>query len=63
MNDPFGEALMAYIEGGTKVHEIERDDGKVDEVDTGWYFASYSMWRPVEQEIAGHALGKGIQVP
>jgi len=53
---------MAYLEGGTKVHEIERDDGDVNEIDTGWYFSPFSMWRPIEQELAGYAIGKVIEV-
>lgn len=62
MNDTFGEALMAYLEGGTKFHEIERDDGKIDVVDTGWYFQSFSKWRPIEQEIARYADGKVLEI-
>ncbi len=62
MNDTFGEALMAYLEGGTKFHEIERDDGKIDVIDTGWYFQPFSSWRPIEQKIAGYAQGKVLEI-
>ncbi len=62
MNDTFGEALMAYLEGGTKIHQIERDDGKINEVDTGWYFSQFDDWNPIEQEVAGYARGKVIEI-
>lgn len=62
MNDTFGEALMAYLEGGTKVHQIERDDGLINEVDTGWYFSPFHEWSPIEQEISEYATGKVIEI-
>jgi SAM-dependent methyltransferase len=62
MNDTFGEALMAYLEGGTKVHQIERDDGHINEVDTGLYFSQFNDWSPIEQEVVGYATGSVIEV-
>lgn len=62
MNDTFGEALIAYLEGGTTVHEIERDDGRVETIDTGWYFREFSEWRPIEQEVVGYAEGKVLEI-
>ena len=53
---------MAYLEGGTKVHEIERDDGKVDEINSGWYFKPFREWRSIEQELAGYAIGKVLEI-
>ncbi len=53
---------MAYLEGGTKFHEIERDDGKINVIDTGWYFHPFNLWRPIEQKLAGFAEGKVLEV-
>lgn len=62
MVDAFGMALVAYLEGGTRFHEIERDDGRVEQIDTGWYFQPFDEWRPIEQELARSAVGKVLEV-
>jgi SAM-dependent methyltransferase len=62
MSDPFGEALMAYLEGGTTVHEIERDDGNINVIDTGFYFMPFEKWHPIEQDITGYAEGKVLEI-
>jgi SAM-dependent methyltransferase len=62
MADPFGKALIAYLDGGTAVHEIERDDGRIETSDTVWYFTAYEEWPKVEKEVAGHAQGRVLEV-
>ncbi len=55
MTDTFGKALIAYLDGGTAIHEIERDDGRIETTETGWYFTPFDKWSDVEKEVAGHA--------
>jgi hypothetical protein len=43
MTDTLGKALIAYLDGGTAIHEIERDDGRVETTDTGWYFTPRAL--------------------
>jgi len=62
MSDPFGKALMAYLDGGTAVHEIERDDGWIESSETSWYYKPYEDWPKGEKEVAGHAQGKVLEV-
>jgi len=62
MSDPFGKALMTYLDGGTAVHQIERDDGNVDSSETEWYFTPYEKWSKVEKEVAGYAKGRVLEV-
>ena len=62
MTDPFGKALITYLDGGTAVHEIERDDGRTETSETVWYFTPYEKWSKVEKEVAGHAQGKVLEV-
>ena len=62
MTDTFGKALIAYLDGGTSIHEIERDDGRVETTDTGWYFTPFEKWSDVEKEVAGHAQGRVLEV-
>jgi SAM-dependent methyltransferase len=62
MVDAFGLALIGYLEGGTKFHEIERDDGRVEKIDTGWYFRPFEEWPEAEQELAGYSIGKVLEV-
>ena len=62
MTDTFGKALIAYLDGGTAIHEIERDDGRVETTETGWYFTPFEKWSDVEKEVAGHAQGRVLEV-
>ena len=62
MVDAFGMALIAYLEGGTRFHEIERDDGRVEQIDTGWYFQPFEQWHDIEKELTGNAVGKVLEI-
>ncbi len=55
MTDTFGKALIAYLDGGTAIHEIERDDERIETTETGWYFTPFDKWSDVEKDVAGRA--------
>jgi SAM-dependent methyltransferase len=63
LSDVFGKALMAYHRGGEKVHYIERDDGFLDPMETGYYFMSHEAWSDGEKaslmEVRGRVLDVG----
>ena len=54
---------MAYYEGGEKVHHIERDDGFLDPMETGYYFSGPETWSEGERaslmEVKGRVLDVG----
>jgi SAM-dependent methyltransferase len=63
LSDVFGKALMAYHRGGEMVHYIERDDGFLDPIETGYYFMSHEAWSEDEKaslmEVRGRVLDVG----
>lgn len=62
MNDTFGMALMAYFDDPSCVHEIERDDGYINIIETSGYFRPFNEWHHVEQELAKLVEGKVLDI-
>lgn len=61
IGDAFGLALLDYLEKGTRGrgHIIERDDGLIEVMDPGVFFAGPEAWAPAEgivQERAGDTV-------
>ena len=57
MEDAFGEALLAHLKGEPSVHQTERDDGYINEVDATMYFLGYDEWPVYEREAMLEAKG------
>ena len=62
LKDTFGKALMAHHLGEPAVHVIERDDGFIDEIDTGSYFLPHEEWPDFEREAVREAQGRVLDV-
>ncbi|UCH56856.1 MAG: class I SAM-dependent methyltransferase [Candidatus Bathyarchaeota archaeon] len=60
--DAFGKALTAYQRGEPADHTIERDDGMVEEADTGMYFLPYEKWPEFERKAVLEARGRVLDV-
>ena len=60
--DTFGKALVAHHRGEPADHVIERDDGLIDEIDTGIYFLEYDDWPEFEKEAMLEAKGRVLDV-
>ena len=62
IEDTFGEAFMAHYRGEPSIHQTERDDGYVTEMDASMYFASYEEWPEYEREAMLEAKGRVLDV-
>ena len=51
MTDVFGQALRAYLNGGSSLLSLRKNDQSVDFLDTGVYFSRYLDWPDYEKEI------------
>lgn len=62
VKDTFGQALMAHYKGEPSIHQTERDDGYINEVDASMYFTSYEEWPEYEREAILEARGRILDV-
>ena len=62
MPDAFGKALMEYLNGNKSPYIIRRDDGLIEEQDTGEYFTEYDQWENCEKEILKYARGRVLDI-
>lgn len=60
--DAFGRALEAYHAGENVFEFVERDDGHLDAMDIGYYFAQYDAWSEQIQEAMEHTTGRVLDV-
>ncbi len=62
MKDTFGLSLLSCLKDTTTVHELERDDGRIEVFEVSWYYAPFKQWHPIEQELANRARGRILEV-
>ena len=49
---------MAHYKGESSIHQTERDDGYINEMDATIYFAPYDEWPEYEREAMLEARGR-----
>jgi SAM-dependent methyltransferase len=60
--DVFGKAIRDTSEGKRVIMTIRRDDGYVDDADTGTYFTTFSEFSEIEKEAMNLAKGLVLDV-
>jgi SAM-dependent methyltransferase len=60
--DTFGQAFKAHHLGEPSIHQTERDDGYINEVDASMYFEQYEEWPEYEREAMLEAKGRTLDV-
>ncbi|MBT3284971.1 class I SAM-dependent methyltransferase [Candidatus Bathyarchaeota archaeon] len=61
--DAFGEIYMAYYKGEPSNHNLERDDGLIQEsADAHYYFRAYEEWQKNEQDAIKEVKGKILDI-
>ncbi len=62
MADVFGMVLLDAADGKDAIHEIERDDGYVDESLGKQYVAEFKEWLEGQQEAVGMVKGRVLDI-
>jgi len=61
--DAYGAELRTFLETGSKIEIVERDDGYIDYHEgISYYFAPYEEWADYEKEAIEYAFGRVVDV-